>query len=1103
MSVRLRTQRAGDRRCQAGAARWIVFDQGPAHRRRQTRCRAAIAVAFITSRGAAGVFFGLTSGRMPCRRIGGSQGERRGRRRNHQMPFSPSQQDSAMTTENAVPSPPSPAVPRASGFPVVGIGASAGGLAAFEAFFSGMPAGADTGMAFVLVQHLAPDHKSMLTELVRRYTRMQTFEVVDGMAVQPDCVYIIPPNHNMALLGGTLQLLDATEPRALRLPIDFFFRSLAADQHERAVGIVLSGTGSDGTAGLRAIKHAGGLALVQTPASTEFDGMPRSALATGLVDFELAPALMPAQLIACCGQAMAAGGAPATLATAAPAEALLPDNDLNKVFVLLRAQIGHDFSQYKPSTILRRIDRRMAVHRIDTLAGYIRYLQRSPAEVEALFFDLLIGVTAFFRDPAAFSALEQQVIARLVEGKPAGAAIRVWVPACSSGEEAYSIAILLAERAEALKVGCTLQVFATDIDPRAIATARAGQYPAAIAADVSPERLARYFTAQPDGGGYRVQKSIRDLMVFSEQDLIKDPPFSRLDLISCRNLLIYLGAELQQKLVPLFHYALNPGGWLFLGTSEGVGDVDSLFSVADRAAKIYLRRDDVPRPQLGRIGRIGRSLPPSWPLDTLLEAGPPRTLGSAAARPAMPARLPLRELTEQALLQLVVPTGALVNRNGDVLYLHGRTGLFLEPAPGEAGGAEPVQVAGLRVRTNGHHTLVNLTVRPMLANPAAPLAAPLYLVILEQAAPGSAPGSASGLASDSAPPALAGKPDRADPAAPAPVALTLAEAEARIAALTDDLRVRDEHLRSSLEELAQSNQELKAFNEEMQSVNEELQSTNEELETSKEELQSTNEELDTVNAELQGKVADLAHSNNDMNNLLAGTGIGTVFVDQRLRVLGFTPAAAQIINLIPSDVGRPLPHFHANLVGYDRLGADLREVLDTLVHKSIEVRTPEGQHYTMRLQPYRTLDNVVEGAVITFVDITDIRRSEADLLRANTELLRLAVVVRDASDAIIVHDLAGRTLAWNPAAERLYGWSEAEALQLNRSERTPPALRDASLARLARLTQAEVLQPFRTRRLDKAGGEVEVDVVSSALVDDQGRIYAVASTERAAREGTA
>jgi len=407
-------------------------------------------------------------------------------------------------------------------FPIVGIGASAGGLGALEAFFSGMPRDINPDMAFVLVQHLDPDHKSLLTELIQRRTRMQASEVVDGVVVQANCIYIIPPNRDMAFLNGTLQLLEPAAPRGHRLPIDFLFRSLAADLHERAIGIVLSGTGSDGTLGVRAIKGEGGMVMVQNPASCEFDGMPQSALATGLVDYNLPPAEMPAQLIAYVTHAFGRPPHPTTAATP------LSENALKKIFVLLRTHTGHDFSQYKPNTIFRRIERRMAVHQIEGLDDYVKYLQKNPPEVQALFNDLLIGVTNFFRDPESFAVLEAQVIPRLFEDKPAGAPVRVWSTGCSTGEEAYSIAILLQERLETLKVNYKVQVFATDIDSRAIALARTGVYPASIADDISPERLARFFTAEPDGSAYRIHKNIRDLLVFSEQDVIKDPPFSKL-----------------------------------------------------------------------------------------------------------------------------------------------------------------------------------------------------------------------------------------------------------------------------------------------------------------------------------------------------------------------------------------------------------------------------------------------------------------------------------------------------------------------------------------------------------------------------------------------
>ncbi|HEY5466537.1 MAG TPA: chemotaxis protein CheB, partial [Clostridia bacterium] len=471
-------------------------------------------------------------------------------------------------------------------FPVVGIGASAGGLAAFEAFFSGMPAHADPGMAFVLVQHLAPDHKSMLTELIRRYTRMEVFEVVDGMAVKPNCAYIIPPNFDMAFLNGVLHLMEPSAPRGQRLPIDFFFRSLAQDQHERAVCIILSGTGSDGTLGLQAIKSEGGLVMVQKPDSTEYDGMPRSAIATGLVDYELSPAEMPAQLIAYMTHAFVN---PARIAKSPPPKT---ESALKKIFILLRSQTGHDFSQYKPSTIHRRIERRLAVHQIDTMEEYVKYLQQTPAEVVALFRDLLIGVTGFFRDPEAFLALEKTVIPRLFADKSAGDSIRVWSPGCSTGEEAYSIAMLLQEHQDTLKQAYKVQVFATDIDSQAIAAARTGRYPADISATLSPERLARFFTAESDGGMYRINKGIRDMLIFSEQDVLKDPPFSRLDLISCRNLLIYINGGIQKKLISLFHYALNPGGLLFLGTSETVSDSDEMFTALDRKMKIFQRKED-------------------------------------------------------------------------------------------------------------------------------------------------------------------------------------------------------------------------------------------------------------------------------------------------------------------------------------------------------------------------------------------------------------------------------------------------------------------------------------------------------------------------------
>jgi two-component system CheB/CheR fusion protein len=958
--------------------------------------------------------------------------------------------------------------PAAATFPIVGLGASAGGLAAFEAFFTGMPADRDPGMAFVLVQHLAPDHKSILADLVQRCTRMAVHEVTDGMVVQPDCVYIIPPAHDMALLNGRLQLLEPSAARGYRLPIDFFFSSLAQDQHERAIGIILSGTGMDGTHGVRAIKGENGLILVQNPESSEFDGMPRSAIATDLVDYVMPPAEMPAKLIAYA--AHLTGRRP--LALAPPTET---ENPLRKIFLQLRTQTGHDFSLYKPSTIHRRIEHRMALQQIKQLDDYVAYLSKSPEEVESLFRDLLINVTRFFRDPEAFAVLEKQVMVRLFEDRPPGYPLRVWVVGCSTGEEAYSLAILLTERMETLKRSHPIQLFATDIDSRAIAAARAGIYSASISVDVSPERLARFFTLDRDGSVYRLNKIIRDMLVFSEHDVIKDPPFSKLDLISCRNLLIYLTPELQQKIIPLLHYALNPGGILFLGNSEGVGESTTLFATIDAKAKLYRRTEN------GLPARRPTLLPSLSPNE-------PAPFRDTIHRPAAPAKTPVRELVERELLTHAGLVGALVNAQGDIFYLHGRSGLYLEPPSGEPGisnilrmareglraalaaalhkamqGAEVVRTPGMPLTSGGHTITAHLTVRPVaLGKNTDP---PLFLVILEETAATTTPARARG---------------------PRP--------SSRLAALRQELQAKEEYLRGVNEQLQSASEELQSSNEEMQSINEELQSTNEELETSKEELQSLNEELNTVNAELQTKVLSLLRANNDMNNLLGGTDISTVFVDHQLRIMRFTPAASRIINLILSDVGRPLSHLVSNLVGYNRLVADTQEVLDTLVPKETEVKTTEGKFYTLRIQPYRTLTNAIEGAVISFIDITTMVQIREELRQAN-DLLRLAIVVRDAHDGITVQSLDGRILAWNPGATRMYGWTEAEALQMKVADRVPEPGRAEELAKLARVAGGEIVPTYQSARLTKDGATVEVEVTASTLINAEGQIYAIATTE--------
>jgi two-component system CheB/CheR fusion protein len=967
------------------------------------------------------------------------------------------------------------------------MGASAGGLAAFEAFFSGLPANTEPGMAFVLVQHLDPDHKSLLSDIIRRYTRMQVQEAEDGMPIEVNCVYTIAPNCDMGCSNQTLQLLEPAAPRGQRMPVDFFFRALADDLQERAIGIVLSGTGHDGALGVQAIKDRGGMVMAQAPETAAFDGMPRSAIATEVVNLVAAPNDMLARLMAF--NAHRHDRWSRTDSAGSPEDG----RALKKIFALLRSQTGHNFAGYKPGTVHRRIERRMAVLALDDIDSYAAYLQHTPAEVDALFRDMLIGVTNFFRDPQAFEALEAKVIPELFRNRSPNAVVRVWVAGCSTGEEAYSVAILLQEHMQGLGNSYAVQIFASDIDSRSIATARAGRYPAGIVGDISPERLERFFLAEPDGNAFRIHKNIRDMLVFSEQDLIKDPPFSKIDLISCRNVLIYLGAELQKKIIPLFHYALKPDGNLFLGASEGVSNFTDLFTMIDRKAKLYQRKKEFHNaPQLP----VGQAAPNAQ--TTAL------ALSDRSEKVAPPTKLPLRELTERALLQQMAPTAALTDEHGDILYLHGRTGMFLEPSAGESGVNNILKMAreglrpslstalhsakvtnqtarshNVRVKTNGHFTLVNLTISLVTNVSDAKLDAPLFLIRLEEA------------------PAPSPQVPTQTPLAAADSA-TLVPAkdyESHIAALYQELRAKDELLQSAHEELESSGEELKSSNEEMQSINEELQSTNEELETSKEELQSTNEELATVNAELQTKVIDLSRSNDDMNNLLAGTGIGTVFVDFELRILRFTPAASRIINLIPADLGRPVAHIVSNIVGYDTLIGDVRSVLDTLIHKEVDVQTQEGKWYTMRVQPYRTLDNVIEGAVISFIEITE-RKHMQEALRVARDQLRLAAVLRDASDAITVQDLQGRITAWNPGAERLYGWTEAQALQMHAAIRIPPEQRDREMDKLLQLSRAEVLQPYLTQRLSQSGTVLEVSVVATGLLNAAKQLYAIATTER-------
>lgn len=892
------------------------------------------------------------------------------------------------------------AADRTRATPIVGIGASAGGLEAFTQLLQALPG--NTGMAFVLIQHLDPEHESILTELLGKATAMPVHQVRDGILVKANEVYVIPPNANMAVLHGRLSLLPRTEIHGQHMAIDHFFRSLADDQKSQAVGVVLSGTATDGTLGLDAIKAAGGVTFAQDSESAKFDGMPRSAIAAGAVDLVLPPEQIAAEL--------ARLGKHTYLRTAptVPSEALLPggENDLMQAFVLLRAATGIDFTSYKRTTIQRRIARRMLLQKVDNLGQYVRYLQHHPAEVKLLSQDLLIKVTSFFRDARTFEVLQKTVFPRLLQEQAPETPVRIWVPGCSTGEEAYSLAISLLEYLQAKSEHRVVQIFGTDVDEAVIDKARSGIYPKNIALDVSPERLRRFFVKTDDG--YRVSKTVREMCVFARQDVTRDPPFSKVDLISCRNLFIYFTSELQNKVLPTFHYALQPGGYLLLGSSEGIGGFADLFSLVDKKFKLYVKKSNSRRAALD----VGH--------------GDSRAVRTERAKPYVEPGAsgwdPVKE-SDRLVLSKYGPAGVVVNADLDIVQYRGHTAAFLEPATGAPslnvlkmvrGGLfvalraalqkakktkRPVRQTDVPVSFDKAERQITLQVIPLQPPDGSGVLS--YLILFEE------PGHEANAA------APVGASTR-----PVPPAADARQSDR----LRQELAATREYLEALLDEQAKANEDLRAANEEIQSANEELQSTNEELETAKEELQSINEEMMTVNQELQDRNLDLDQVNDDQSNLLSSIHIAVVMVSTDLRIRRVTPLTEQVLNLIPADVGRPVGDLRLNLNVPDLL-ARLGDVIRTLHSQEFETQDHTGRWYLLRLQPYKTRQNKIEGAVMTVVDIDALKRSQEQLRQAQAYAQAIVETVRE---PLLVLDAELRVQSANPAFYRTFQTSPAE-----------------------------------------------------------------------------
>lgn len=844
-----------------------------------------------------------------------------------------------------------------SNFFYVGLGASAGGLDAFEKFLSNIPE--KSGMAFIIVQHMDPTHKSGLVNILSRFTKLKVQEVTDGVEVLPDNIYIIPPNKEMGMLEGKLQLMEPIEPHGLRMPINYFFSTLAQDQEERSVGVILSGFGSDGSIGIKAIKANGGITIAQDPTTAGSDGMPNSAISTGHVDIVLPPEEMPEKI-------QSYKNSSNKIIKKILSTEDITEQALMKIFILIRNRTGHDFSQYKKSTIYRRVGRRMNIHQLDDMSQYLRYLQENPNEIDLLFKEFLINVTHFFRDPEAFDSFKQGVHKYIVDEKSDLDTLRIWVPGCSSGEEVYSIAIIIQELLEETNKHLEVQIFGTDLDINSVKTARAATYSDIISKDITPERLSKFFYKRENL--YVIKNNVRDTVVFANHNVLKDPPFTNLDILSCRNLLIYLETDAQEKVLSKFNYSLKKDGILFLGPSENIGDFIDAFSVVDKKWKIYKSI----KSGTSRFEFV-KTYPFPFDKHSSMYANSQRDLKKIKSGKD---GLNITDIAEKNLIDLFAPPSAIINNSGEILYIHGSLGKYLELTSGKAR-MNILEMAKEKIKlslssavqnaiSNNKETVydgikideddgnfVKLSVRPL--NEPETING-LLMVSFDQSSVQKGDGDQITM----------------DP---------ISKNSEHIKALENKLKLTTERLNSTIEEMTTSNEELKSANEELQSMNEESQSTNEELETSKEELQSINEELTTVNSELQLKIDELSTVNDDMTNLFNSTEIATIFVDNEINIRRFTEETTKLIKLIESDVGRPLSDI-AFQINYPELIDDIGQVIKKVAFKEKEVNTAKGEWYKVRIMPYKTSKNVIDGATITFIDISNIKNIQEKMQSA-------------------------------------------------------------------------------------------------------------------------